>query len=114
LLDDHVTTAEEHAKLAADEVLEQFLEGNLRFRSGNETRREHSEQVCESAPRQSLKAMVLSCIDSRVPVEDVFDQGLGDVFVGRGARDFVNEDLRGSMRFDCELAGAKRQPIRTL
>ena len=51
--------------------------------------------------------MVLSCLDSRVPVEDVFDQGLGDVFVGRVAGNFVNEDLLGSMEFACKLSGAK-------
>jgi carbonic anhydrase len=51
--------------------------------------------------------MVLSCVDSRVPVEDVFDQGIGDVFVGRVAGNFVNNDLLGSMEFACKLAGAK-------
>jgi len=51
--------------------------------------------------------MVLSCLDSRVPVEDVFDPGIGDVFVGRVAGNFVNEDLLGSMEFACKVAGAK-------
>ena len=46
-------------------------------------------------------------MDSRVPVEDVFDQGLGDIFVGRVAGNFVNEDLLGSMEFACKVAGAK-------
>lgn len=40
--------------------------------------------------------MVLSCLDSSVSVQDVFDQGIGDVFVGRVAGNFVNEDLLGS------------------
>lgn len=51
--------------------------------------------------------MVLSCLDSRVPVEDVFNQGIGDVFVGRVAGNFVNTDLLGSMEFACKVAGAK-------
>ena len=51
--------------------------------------------------------MVLSCLDSRVPVEDLFDQGIGDVFVGRVAGNFVNTDLLGSMEFACKVAGAK-------
>ena len=105
--DGHVTTAEEQAKLTPDEVLQQLVEGNKRFHSGNETRRDHTEQVRKSVPGQYPKAMVLSCIDSRVPVEDVFDQGLGDVFVGRVAGNFVNEDLLGSMEFACKVAGAK-------
>ena len=106
-MDSHVTTAEEQAKLTPDVVLQQFKDGNKRFQSGNETRRNHSEQVRKSAPGQFPKAMVLSCLDSRVPVEDVFDQGIGDVFVGRVAGNFVNEDLLGSMEFACKVAGAK-------
>ena len=105
--DSHVTTAEEQAKLTPDEVLRQFKEGNQRFHSGQVTRRNHSEQIRKSAPGQFPKAMVLSCLDSRVPVEDVFDQGIGDVFVGRVAGNFVNEDLLGSMEFACKVAGAK-------
>ena len=112
LLDDspvisHVTTAEEQARLTPEEVLQQFKDGNKRFRTGKVTRRNHREQVRKSAPGQFPKAMVLSCLDSRVPVEDVFDQGIGDVFVGRVAGNFVNEDLLGSMEFACKVAGAK-------
>lgn len=103
----HVLTAEEQAKLTPDEVLRQLKEGNQRFHSGNVTLRNHSEQVRQAVPGQYPKAFVLSCIDSRVPVEDVFDQGLGDVFVGRVAGNFVNEDLLGSMEFACKVAGAK-------
>lgn len=105
--DSHVMTAEEQAKLTPDEVLRQLKEGNQRFHSGNVTLRNHSEQVRKAVPGQYPKAFVLSCIDSRVPVEDVFDQGLGDVFVGRVAGNFVNEDLLGSMEFACKVAGAK-------
>ena len=105
--DGHVTTAEEQARLTPDEILRQFKAGNLRFRSGQVTRRNHREQVRRSAPGQYPKAMVLSCLDSRVPVEDVFDQGIGDVFVGRVAGNFVNTDLLGSMEFACKVAGAK-------
>ena len=59
------------------------------------------------AAGQFPKAVVLSCLDSRVPVEDVFDLGLGDIFVGRVAGNFVNVDLLGSMEFACKVAGAK-------
>lgn len=107
LPDSHVMTAEEQAKLTPDEVLRQFKEGNQRFHSGNVTIRNHNEQVRKAVPGQYPKAMVLSCLDSRVPVEDVFDQGLGDVFVGRVAGNFVNDDLLGSMEFACKVAGAK-------
>jgi len=103
----HVMTKEEQAKLTPDQVLQEFIEGNKRFQSGTTTTRDHSEQARKSAPGQFPKAVVLSCLDSRVPVEDVFDQGLGDIFVGRVAGNFVNEDLLGSMEFACKVAGAK-------
>ncbi|MEG0852057.1 MAG: carbonic anhydrase family protein [Flavobacterium sp.] len=103
----HVMTKEEQAKLTPDQVLQEFIDGNKRFQSGVTTTRDHTEQVRKSAPGQFPKAVVLSCLDSRVPVEDVFDQGLGDIFVGRVAGNFVNEDLLGSMEFACKVAGAK-------
>ncbi|MCB0398677.1 MAG: carbonic anhydrase, partial [Winogradskyella sp.] len=49
----------------------------------------------------------LSCIDSRVSAELVFDQGLGDIFSIRIAGNFVNQDILGSMEFACKLAGTK-------
>ena len=102
-----VLTQQERAKLTPDDILKQFKEGNEHFRNNNLTQRDHSAQIRNSAVGQYPKAFVLSCVDSRVPVEDVFDQGLGDVFVGRVAGNFVNEDLLGSMEFACKVAGAK-------
>ena len=79
------------------------------FRSKSDfTIRKHSDTIRKAATGgQYPEAMVLSCLDSRVPVEDVFDQGIGDVFVGRIAGNFVNTDLLGSMEFACKVAGAK-------
>ena len=102
-----VLSAEERAKLTPDQILQDFLDGNERFRNNNLTHRDHSEQIRKSAFGQYPKAVVVSCLDSRVPVEDVFDQGIGDVFVGRIAGNFVNEDLLGSLEFACKVAGAK-------
>jgi carbonic anhydrase len=104
----HVLTKAEQDSLKPAQVLQEFLEGNERFNSGNVTQREHSEEIRKAATGgQFPKAMVLSCLDSRVPVEDIFDQGIGDVFVGRVAGNFVNTDLLGSMEFACKVAGAK-------
>jgi carbonic anhydrase len=103
----HVMTADEQAKLTPDQVLQDFRDGHRRFTGGTTTRRDHKEQVRRSAPGQYPKAVVLSCLDSRVPVEDIFDQGIGDVFVARVAGNFANEDLLGSMEFACKLAGAR-------
>ena len=103
----HVMTKEQQEALTPDQVLNEFIEGNKRFNTGNSIPRDLSMQARKSAPGQYPKAVVLSCLDSRVPVEDVFDQGLGDIFVGRVAGNFVNEDLLGSMEFACKVAGAK-------
>ena len=56
---------------------------------------------------QFPKAVILSCIDSRVPVETIFDQAIGDVFVARVAGNFENTDILGSMEYSCKVAGSK-------
>jgi carbonic anhydrase len=102
-----VLTKEERDAMSPDGVLNLFEKGNIRFMNSDLTARDHSAQVRKSASGQFPKAVVLSCLDSRVPVEDVFDRGIGDIFVGRVAGNFVNEDLLGSMEFGCKVAGAK-------
>ena len=56
---------------------------------------------------QFPEAFILSCIDSRVPVEEVFDKGIGDLFVGRVAGNFADEDQLGSMEYACKVSGSK-------
>jgi carbonic anhydrase len=102
-----VLTKEEQDALTADMVIQSFKEGNDRFLKNDLTARDHSEQVRKSTKAQFPKAIVLSCVDSRVPVEDVFDRGIGDVFVARVAGNFVNEDILGSMEFACKVSGSK-------
>lgn len=102
-----VLTKEERDALTPDMVIQSFKEGNDRFMRNDLTARNHSEQVRKSTLAQYPRAVILSCLDSRVPVEDVFDMGIGDIFVGRVAGNFVNEDLLGSMEFGCKVAGAK-------
>lgn len=104
---ERVLTAEEQAALTPDDVIKALKEGNMRFVDNNVTARDHSAMVRKAASGQFPKAVVLSCIDSRIPVEDVFDRGIGDLFVGRIAGNFVNTDLLGSMEFGCRVMGAK-------
>ncbi|HEY0741602.1 MAG TPA: carbonic anhydrase family protein [Chryseosolibacter sp.] len=104
---ERVLTAEEQKKLSPDDVLNSLIEGNKRFVAGTLTLRDHSKQIRAAVNGQFPKAIILSCIDSRVPVEDVFDKGIGDLFVARVAGNIVNEDILGSMEFSCKLAGAK-------
>jgi carbonic anhydrase len=102
-----VLTKEQRDALTPDQIIQSFVEGNQRFVANDLTARDHSAQVRQAATGQFPKAVILSCLDSRVPVEDVFDRGIGDIFVGRVAGNFVNEDLLGSMEFGCKVAGAK-------
>jgi carbonic anhydrase len=104
---ERVLTAEERAALTPDDVIKALKEGNQRFVNSNVTARDHSAMVRNAAAGQYPKAVILSCIDSRIPVEDVFDRGIGDLFVGRVAGNFVNTDLLGSMEFGCKVMGAK-------
>ena len=107
ILVEDVLTAEEQAALTPNDVLLQFQAGNERFVRSDLTARDHSFQIRETADAQYPKALVLSCVDSRVPVEDVFDKGIGDIFVARVAGNFVNDDILGSMEFATKVAGAK-------
>ena len=104
---ERVLSAEEQKSLTPDDVLKSLIDGNRRFVAGTLTLRDHSKQIRDAVNGQFPKAIILSCIDSRVPVEDVFDKGIGDLFVARVAGNIANEDILGSMEFSCKLAGAK-------
>jgi carbonic anhydrase len=106
-LKEKVLTAEEQSALTPDMVIQSLKDGNKRFMTNDLTSRDHSAMVRNAATGQFPKAVILSCLDSRVPVEDVFDRGIGDLFVGRVAGNFANEDLLGSMEFGCKVSGAK-------
>ncbi|QNA46376.1 carbonic anhydrase family protein [Lacibacter sediminis] len=102
-----VLSADEQKALTPEQVLKSLKDGNYRYAHQDLTARDHSAMVRDASQGQYPKAVILSCLDSRVPVEDVFDKGIGDLFVGRVAGNFVNEDLLGSMEFGCKVAGAK-------
>ncbi|MFS4481746.1 carbonic anhydrase family protein [Hyunsoonleella sp. 2307UL5-6] len=102
-----VLTAEEQASMTPDEIIGRLKKGNENFVNNNLTQRDHSEQRRKAAIGQYPKAIVLSCVDSRVPVEDVFDLGIGDIFVARVAGNIENRDIVGSMEFASAVAGSK-------
>lgn len=101
------TTQKEQADLTPDAVLSELVAGNARYVAGKLTERDIPTEVAASAAGQYPKAVVLSCLDSRVPVEQVFDQGIGDLFVARVAGNVENDDILGSMEFATKAAGAK-------
>jgi carbonic anhydrase len=106
-LKEKVLTKAEQDALTPDMVIQSLKEGNKRYMNNDLTQRDHSALVRDAASGQFPKAVILSCLDSRVTVEDVFDKGIGDLFVGRIAGNFVNVDLLGSMEFGCKVSGAK-------
>ena len=109
-VDQGVVPAQDAASQAAvtpDAALALLAEGNARFVAGTLARRDYSDQIRATAAGQYPFAVVLGCIDSRVPIETVFDQGIGDIFAARVAGNIVNTELLGSMEFACRLAGSK-------
>jgi carbonic anhydrase len=69
--------------------------------------RDYLVEKRSSAAGQYPAAVVLGCLDSRVPAEIIFDAGIGDIFIGRVAGNVVNDDMLGSMEFACAVSGAK-------
>jgi carbonic anhydrase len=104
---DKLLTAEEQSKLTPDMVIEILRQGNGEFVNDNLTIKNNMERVYNAVNGQYPKAMVLSCIDSRIPVEDIFHRGIGDIFVARVAGNIINPDILGSLEFACKIAGAK-------
>ncbi|CAI8322416.1 MAG: Carbonic anhydrase 2 [Flavobacteriaceae bacterium] len=100
-------TRETQSSMTSEKSLQYLKEGNTRFQHNLKINRNLSEQVMETSGGQFPFATVLSCIDSRVSSELIFDQGLGDIFSIRIAGNFVNEDILGSMEFASKLAGTK-------
>jgi len=100
-------TKETQAAITPLGAIEILSEGNRRFVKSQTVERDLLEQVIDTAIGQYPFATILSCIDSRVPAELIFDQGVGDIFSARVAGNIVNEDLLGSMEFACKLAGTK-------
>ncbi|WP_369048439.1 carbonic anhydrase family protein [Tenacibaculum sp. UWU-22] len=93
--------------LTPKSVLKDLLDGNNRYINNNLTPSNVTALVNETTKGQFPKAVILSCIDSRVPVEMVFDQTIGDIFVARVAGNFENTDILGSMEYSCAVAGSK-------
>ena len=88
-------------------VLNDLINGNQRFTQSKMEVRNYENQRKDTVGGQFPKAVILSCIDSRVPIETIFDQGIGDIFVARVAGNFENTDILGSLEYSCKAAGSK-------
>jgi carbonic anhydrase len=100
-------TREMQAAMTPDSALAELKAGNVRFVSGHPQKRDFSADVKATASGQYPFAVVLSCLDSRQPIEIVLDQGIGDIFSARVAGNVLNDDILGSLEFACKVSGAK-------
>lgn len=100
-------TKDSQGALSSNDAVIMLNEGNQRFTEGQTLQRNLVEQITQTATGQYPFAAIVSCIDSRIPTEIIFDQGVGDIFNARVAGNFVNTDILGSLEFACKLAGSK-------
>jgi len=103
----NVTTYDVQATLTPAQVLNILKEGNQRFLQTKMIHRNLQIDLQYSANAQHPIALVLGCIDSRVPIETIFDMSFGDIFCTRVAGNVVNNDILASIEFACYNAGAK-------
>lgn len=90
------------------ESLKKLLEGNKRFAEGKSLHPNRSEELRSTLlDGQNPYAIVISCSDSRVPVEIIFDVGLGDIFVIRTAGHVLSNETMGSLEYAVRDLGVK-------
>lgn len=105
--DGHSKTKEIQQSYTPADVLNLLKDGNKRFLEGKPMERDLYQQVKETSKGQYPIATVLSCMDSRNPVEIVLDKGIGDIFNIGVAGNVVNSDILGSMEYGSKVVGAK-------
>jgi carbonic anhydrase len=101
------TTKEAQEAMTPQQALDKLRAGNARFVAGQLRGRNYSADVQASASGQYPFAVVLSCLDSRQPIEIVLDQGIGNIFSAREAGNVLDDDILGSIEFACKVSGAK-------
>jgi carbonic anhydrase len=94
-------------KITPELALERLKEGNLRYVNDKMLLRNYKQQVEITSKGQAPFAVILGCIDSRAPLETIFDQGVGDIFGTRIAGNIINKDVLGSLEYSCKAAGSK-------
>jgi carbonic anhydrase len=104
---DTVHTREQNARLGPGEVLDMLKQGNKRFVNGHPLYYNYPKQVALTAAEQAPSALVLTCMDSRVAPEIIFNQGLGELFTVRVAGNVVSPEILGSMEYACGHAGTQ-------
>ncbi len=103
----NVTTYDAQSILTPEDVLDILKQGNQRFLKDQIIHRSNMMDIQHTAKTQHPIAVVLGCIDSRVPVETIFDMTFGDLFCIRIAGNVVNDDILASIEYACHVVGAK-------
>ncbi len=100
-------TKEILANTTPSQSLDLLLEGNNRFVNNLKVNRNFLHQLQETKDGQHPHAVILSCMDSRAPLEHVLDQGIGDIFSLRIAGNVLTDEVIGSMEYACNVVGSK-------
>lgn len=101
------TVEHRHDPKTADEALQELIEGNQRYVKNVSIHHNFIDEAHHSEKEQHPHTFVLSCIDSRVPPEIVFDQGIGNLFVARVAGNIEDPNILGSMEYAVQVKGTK-------
>ncbi|MCE1163894.1 MAG: carbonic anhydrase [Bacteroidetes bacterium] len=102
------TTKHEHAVInTSDDAIKELKNGNIRFTSGKLENTDYKEQIENTKADQHPHSVILSCLDSRVPPETIFDQGIGNIFVARVAGNLADENILGSLEYGAKVKGCK-------
>ena len=90
-----------------EDAINELKKGNQRFLENKMINTNYQNQIQETKDDQHPHSFILSCMDSRVPPELIFDQGIGNIFVARVAGNIQNEDILGSMEYAAQIKGTK-------
>ena len=101
------TTAHTVVINSPEDALAEMKNGNQRFLSGKFVNTEYKKQIEQTKTDQHPHTLVLSCLDSRIPPEIIFDQGIGNIFVARVAGNIEDPNILGSMEFATKVIGTK-------
>jgi len=96
-----------HSITTPDEALEEMKSGNQRFLDGKLINTDYNSEIEHTKTDQHPHTLVLSCMDSRVPPEIIFDQGIGNIFVVRVAGEVEDPNILGSIEYATSVKGTK-------
>jgi carbonic anhydrase len=90
-----------------DEAIAELKNGNLRFLDKKPIHTNYQYEIEQTRDDQHPHSLILSCLDSRIPPEIIFDQGIGNIFVARVAGNIEDPNILGSMEFATKVKGTK-------